>query len=358
MFAVTVAMSIANLALPLHAKALGANYTEIGMLGVTYMVFNVGLSIPVGKAADKYGRKVPLFLGMVSMPVIFLLFAWSNSVAGILEIRLLQGVAEVPIWVVTQTAIADFSSSRERGKAMGKFGSSWAFGFAVGPVLGGILYSSVGAEGTFLLSAFIAVFGAVLAGLTHFPKPNISTERMNLKRIWKPALLGFIFVGVIGVVITLFPPYGRGLGISSAMIGGLITVFSLTRAIFFVPFGHLTDKIGKRKVIMGGLGGISVAFIALGSVTGLLPLALSLVFLAVSGSAIYPAITTLVSEIGAKAGRGYAFGIYNAAAMAGWGVMPGIGGKVADFVGPSAPYLMSGVIILAIIPIIWIVLEK
>jgi DHA1 family multidrug resistance protein-like MFS transporter len=358
MFAVTIAMGMTSLALPLYAKDLGASYTEVGLLGVTYVVFNVLLSVPAGRMADRYGRKLPLSIGLFSIACIFLLYAWQASVLWLLSVRLLQGVGEAPIWVNAQTAVADVSPRAKRGRAMGTYGTSWAAGFALGPLIGGSLYVAAGAREVFLLSGIVAFAATAIMLATSLPKPKITFKRTSLKGLWVPCLAGLVYLGVVAVVLTLFPPYGRALGLSGAEIGGLLTTFAMIRALLFIPMGGLSDRFGPRPVILMGLAGAAVASAVLGAVTGYLSITLAVVVLAGAESAIYPAAISMASEIGGGASRGYVLGIFNAVAMAGWGILPGIGGALADIVGPTAPYFMCALVAAITLIVMWKVLPR
>lgn len=353
MFAVTLGMGITGLVLPLHARDLGASYTEIGFLGITYVIFNVLLSVPVGRAADRWGRKLPLTLGMLSISGIFMLYAWQASVIWLLLVRLLQGITEAPIWVNAQTAVADLSPPRERGRAMGMYGSSWAMGFAIGPLVGGFLYSIIGAESSFVISGLLAIVGTIIVAGTFLPKPKVTFEKTSLKGLWRPCLVGFVYLGIVGLIITLFPPYGRELGMTSAEVGGLITLFGVLRATLFLPMGNIADRFGYRKIIIIGLVGVAIASLGIGFFSNPILLLLVISLLAWGGGAIYPAAVSMASEVGKGKNRGYVLGIFNATSMAGWGILATAGGGIADALGSTTPYFMCAIIALAILLMLW-----
>jgi hypothetical protein len=52
---------------------------------------------------------------------------------------------------------------------------------------------------------------------------------------------------------------------------------------------------------------------------------------------------SIVSKIGGQTSA-YVLGIFNGVAMLGWGVLPPIGGFLADAVGPTLPYFMCALI--------------
>ncbi|MBS3815428.1 MAG: MFS transporter [Hadesarchaea archaeon] len=353
MFIITLGIGITGIVLPLYAWDLGASYTEVGLLGITYIAFNVLLSVPVGRASDRFGRKMPLILGMLSISIVFLLYSWQASVIWLLLIRLVQGVVESPIWINAQTAIADLSPRDERGQAMGRYGFSWSLGFAIGPVIGGFLYATVGAIGAFVLCAILGGIGTLIVAGISVPDPKVTFEKTSLEGIWRPCVVGFVYVGILGLIVTLFPPYGRELGMTATTVGILITLFGVVRAILLVPLGDLADKLSYRKVILMGLGGIAIASLGVGLFSSFLLLTLVFLLLAWSEGAIYPAAVSMASEIGKGKNRGYVLGIFNASTMAGWGIFATVGGSAADTLGSKTPYFMSAIIAFVVLISMW-----
>lgn len=361
MFAVALGMGMTGLTLVLYAKDLDATFTEIGLLGVTYVVFNVLLSVPAGRLADRYGRKIPLTVAMFSIAGVFMLYAWHASVLWLLVVRLAQGIPEAPIWVNGQTAVADLSAPKKRGRAMGAYGTSWAGGFALGPLIAGFLYNEIDPRHIFILSGLVALIGATIMLLQHLPRPKITFERTSLKGVRIPCFMGLIYVGVLSVVFTLFPAYACDppLEISSEYIGVLITMIPMIRALLFVPMGSLVDRFGVRPVILGGFLGMTIASVLIGVVTEYLLFILVFAVLAVAEGATYPASVSMVSEAGGGRNRGYMIGIFNAASMAGWGIFPGIGGAASDvFSNPTIPYFMCSVVAVVALIILWKVLPR
>lgn len=73
-FVMALSMGIVALVLPLYARELGASYTEIGMLGVAYVLFAIFLSVPVGRAGDRMGRIPFIILGFLSTSSVFVFY--------------------------------------------------------------------------------------------------------------------------------------------------------------------------------------------------------------------------------------------------------------------------------------------
>ena len=364
MLLLAISMGMAGLALPLYAKDLGASYTEIGMLGVAYVIFIVLFSVPVGRAGDRLGRKPLLVLGFFLTACALALYSLVDVVIWLIALRFFQGATEAPIWVNAQSAVADLSGRGERGRAMGAYGTSWAIGFGIGPLMGGILYATIGAAQTFLLSALIAFIAtAIIAGM-RLPKPKLVARKLRLRSIWPACFVGLIYVGIVSVVFLLFPVYAftaqpeGGLGMSEVEIGLLIALFAGIRAALFVPMGSLSDRIGHRSIILAGMFGSALALAGIALVSGYLALAVIISIMAAAEGAIYPAVMSMISKAGEGKNLGYVIGLFNAVTMVGWGLFPGVGGALADVYGPTSPYLMCAVVALVASVLLWKLLPK
>jgi MFS family permease len=360
MFLMTFAMGVAGIALPLYARELGASYTEIGMLGVAYVAFDALFSIPAGRAGDRWGQKTLVVLGFIATSSVLFAYYFTTAVVWIIALRFVQGAAEAPIWVNAQSAAADLSPEAERGKAMGSFGMSWGLGFGAGPVLGGMLYAGVGPLHTFLVSGFIALVSTAIISAISLPKPAPILRKPSLPRILPACFAGLVYVGMVAMIYIIFPVYAtEGLRLSEFQAGLFITLFSVARALLFIPLGRVADRVGYRPVLLAGLMGASLASTALAVVSGVVALAAVMLALALAQGATYPAVVSSISKEGGRANIGYVLGVFNTTAMIGWGLFPGMGGALADALRePASPFLMSAALGLLATVVLWKLLPK
>ncbi|MEW6593220.1 MAG: MFS transporter, partial [Candidatus Hadarchaeota archaeon] len=358
-FVISLSIGILAIVLPLYmAIDLGASYTEIGMVGLAYVVFNAALSVPVGKMGDKNGRKLSIVLGFFVTACIIFLYPMSGSVLFILVLRLAQGAAEAPVWVNTQSAAADSSSAETRGAAMGSYATFWASGIGIGPIVGGLLYSSVGVRWAFLISGFIALAATAIVATASFPKPVRIKRKVNLKSILPAFMPTVIYVGFVALLFTLLPVYAtKSLGMQEFLVSTLITIYTVVRAPLFSPFGKISDRVGHRPIILLGMLVGSAALAGISLATGYFAIAAFVVFLSISEALVYPAVVCMISKSG-EGSPGLMMGIFNAVAMVGWGVFSGIGGPVADAFGPASTFLIFSFVGLVSIPIMWKILPR
>ncbi len=143
-------------------------------------------------------------------------------------------------------------------------------------------------------------------------------------------LLGF------GIIIPLLPVYSQAYGASEVQLGILFASFSAMQFLFAPLWGRLSDRIGRKPVLVGGLFGTAIAYAIFGmadSYTGLLVARLLAGFFGANISTAQAYIADVTEEkdrakgmglIGAAFGLGFTFG-------------PLIGGVLTESIGLSAP---------------------
>lgn len=130
---------------------------------------------------------------------------------------------------------------------------------------------------------------------------------------------------------SFYPMYITSLGATVASVGVFISAFTLSSAIFSPTIGKLSDRVGRKKLILWGLAG-DVVF---GVLTGLVPswhwlLVVRLLNGALSAAATLPTEALIIDYAPAQK-RGEAVGFTSACAMAGRWTGPVFGGSVQWF---------------------------
>jgi len=163
--------------LPTLMNELGLNGTTIGYLTAAFAIAQLIVSPFAGKAADKWGRKIMIVLGLFIFGLSELLFGLGKEIEMLFISRVLGGVSAAFIMPGVTAYIADITNSDTRPKALGYMSAAISTGFIIGPGIGGFLAEF----GTRLPFFFAGALGTIAAILTMIliAEPDRSTENSD-----------------------------------------------------------------------------------------------------------------------------------------------------------------------------------
>ena len=353
----------ASFLMPFITKDLGFNNQQVGLIA-SGLSFTWALSAFLGGAlSDRTGSRKPILLvTVVAFSLCSFLSGLAGSFAALLAARLLMGLAEGPFLPVCQSLVAQESDHGKRGHNMGvmqNFGSNLLGSFAAPLVL-----VSIATHGSWRSAFFLAgVPGLVMAVLIaryvrepdRKPQPAadsaattgaMSYLAMLRYRNMILCVLMSIFMVAWMVLGWAFLPlfYVKVRQISAGAMSVLMSVLGLSAAFFSFVVPGLSDRLGRRPVVVAfNLLGLLVPLAAL-YWHGSLYLLGALIFLGWAASGTFPLFMgTIPSEtiparyvatsLGLTVGIGEVLGGVSAPAAAGW---------AADRYGLTAPILIMG----------------
>ncbi|HEX2201759.1 MAG TPA: MFS transporter, partial [Longimicrobium sp.] len=155
--------------------------------------------------------------------------------------------------------------------------------------------------------------------------------------------LAVVFVTVFldlvgfGIVIPLLPLYAEAFGAGPVAVAWLLAVYSLMQFFFAPWWGRLSDRVGRRPVLLVGLFGSAASYLlaALAPSLAVLFAARALAGFAGANVGVAQAYVADVTDAG---GRARGMGMIGAAFGLGFVFGPAIGGGLAHF-GTAAPFL-------------------
>ncbi|KPN96643.1 MFS transporter [Lysinibacillus sp. ZYM-1] len=151
----------------------------------------------------------------------------------------------------------------------------------------------------------------------------------------------FIAMGSIGIIIPVMPKYLHIFGAAGQVLGMLIATFAFAQFIFSPIAGNLSDRYGRKNLIVFGLIVTGIGQISFGLSTDVWMLFVAR-FLGGLGSAfVAPPIMAFVADITTYEERGKGMGMLGAAMSLGFMIGPGIGGFLSK-VSLHFPFFMAG----------------
>ena len=154
----------------------GADATMVGLALGLYGMVQAVLHLPLGRAADRYGRKRIMVLGLVCFGVGSLLGVWANTVEQLAWARAVQGTGAVS--AAASALLSDLTRDAVRTKAMALVGASIGLSFALSLVLGPLLNSVGGLPLIFAVMAALAGLGIWVVQSWTPPEPQAPGERL------------------------------------------------------------------------------------------------------------------------------------------------------------------------------------
>src|SRR5438552_7576676 len=141
-----------------------------------------------------------------------------------------------------------------------------------------------------------------------------------------------VLVDVLGltIILPLLPFYAESLGATPAVVGMLVSTYALCQLIAGPPLGHLSDRVGRRPVLLVSQIGTCVGFLILASAHSLWMVFLARVIDGLTAGNLTVA-QAYISDVTEPENRAKSFGMIGIAFGLGFLVGPAVSGYLAQF---------------------------
>ncbi len=349
MFAIGLGVPIS----PLLASKMGANWVEIGSMGITWgSVFALSAFL-TGRLSDRIGRKPVLALSAALSALAALLFLRAASVLDLIGIRGLEGLAWACFWPPMEALATETSGAERLGRGIGLVTTVYSLAFATGSFMGGYITSIVGFPVVFASYLGISSLAIPMALLIEAPRlaqaPKATLRATRVKRLFsRNSAMGY-FLGAaytfgFANVWVLLSVYAAGIGIAVFWIGFTFSIFWLGRILGAAGAAGASDRFGRKHTAILALGGGFVGFILIGLAREPLFLAAGALLAGLSIGAVFPVNVAIIADDIEPNIRGSAMGVYEMACATSFMVASAVGGITAETVNPRAPYAVSALV--------------
>jgi len=266
--------------LPKFVTALGAAPTQIGtMVGLATTVYGIArviMDLPTGKLAHRFGRRPLLILGPALMGIASLGCGLATEYWQLLTFRFLQGFGSALFNVACVIVILEISTLSNRGQYLGLDWGAWLIGSSLGPTLGGIAGEYLGYRAPFFCFCFLALLAATWLYFNMpetkktqlvdspqtsgslSPQPNLARKvpfsYKNLNFVLICAVGFLILLNLSGNQTTLVPLLGyERLSLREGQVGLILTLVGVMQLALVFYAGRLSDKLGRKIIIVSGL---------------------------------------------------------------------------------------------------------
>jgi len=165
-----------------------------------------------------------------------------------------------------------------------------------------------------------------------------------IRRVF-PVLALAIFSSMLGagIVVPLLPLYAEGMGATGLWLGFIFASFAISRTLVTPFFGRLSDRKGRKLLLVIGLFTYALISFAYILATEVYQLVLVRLVHGVSGAMILPIAQAYIGDLSPEGEEGKWMGYSNAAFFSGFGFGPLMGGMLAAQWGMNLAFITMGV---------------
>jgi DHA1 family multidrug resistance protein-like MFS transporter len=174
------------------------------------------------------------------------------------------------------------------------------------------------------------------------------------------AILFFTLIVVMlgfGMIIPILPFYIQSMGASGSELGMLMAIYGAMQFVFAPVWGSISDRIGRKPVLMIGVLGNAISQLIFGFSTELWMLFVARALTGILSSATLPSAMAYVGDSTSKDERGGKMGLIGAAMGIGMVIGPGLGGWLAGS-SLSLPFFIASALSFIALVLIFLVLPE
>lgn len=323
-----------------------------------------------GTLSDRYGRKPVLVAGwLVALPVPLMLI-FGPSWGWIVAANVVLGISQGLTWSTTVMMKMDLVGPARRGLAMGLNEAAGYLGVAGTALATGYIASTYGLRpGPFLLGAAFIAVGLGLSVLTvrethHHARAEAAShvaahagahgqlsnrEVFTLTSFRDKSLSSVSQAGMVnnlndGLAWGLFPVLFAAAGLTIERIGILAAVYPAVWGAGQLVTGALSDRIGRKPLIVGGMlvQAIALGMVAFGA--GFETWLAAAVLLGAGTAMVYPTLLAAIGDVAHPEWRARSVGIYRLWRDGGFAVGALLSGIIADAFGIPAAVAVVAVL--------------
>jgi MFS family permease len=295
-------------------------------------------NLVAGRLADRVGRR-PVLVGgwLIGLPVPFLLIV-APEWGWVIVANILLGVNQGLTWSTTVLMKIDLVGPTRRGFALGLNEAAGYLAIAAAAFVTGLIAESAGLRPEpFFLGIAIAGLGlgasvlfvhethghALLEGRDRAAAQSDATAAADpgwLRLAWRstvthPSLSAASQAGLVNnlndaMAWGLLPILWVAAGMSVSQVGVLAAVYPATWGLTQVATGALSDRTGRKSLIVAGMLLQAAAIATIAAVSGFVPWLLAAATLGLGTAMVYPTLLAVVADVAEPSRRGAITGVY------------------------------------------------
>jgi MFS family permease len=350
--------------LPLFARrfeSFGAGVEALGMSALAYALTSTIAAPFMGMLADRFGRRPIILLALATYVLAFSGYLFTTSTLPFILLRGLAGVFTAGLVPAMISIVGDLASEHRRARWIGIVNGGASVGWIIGPLCGGLLYDRFGYVVPFAASIVLELAALLLAVFlvpetqTALRHPGSPRTQWMVEFQAMVSLPGFFLLMLIsfGVMFAwafiepqlMFYVYDD-LAWTSSRLGLVMSTYGLACMFGEFALASLSDRLGRKPVLVLGLALFSAQFIGLVIFRDATWLVISFILAGLGNALFDPALSAHILDITRSEQTARIMGLKTTAGSLGNMLGPALVVLITPFAGPQIVFLGSAVLVI------------
>lgn len=324
-FSIMTGMSLSSSFLPILASELDPSGVLVGLVVSAWFFSRMFIEIPAGIISDRVGRRRLLVFGLALSFFGPIISSQATHIYILIFGRAIWGMGTALYFMSNMAILMDILPVSSRGKALGIFQGFEFIGSFIGAPLGAILATYISFTQVFYVTAFFMLTSFVLAFRSEKIRDLKNVGRgesdlnlvENLKSLRNMNIIivclcnlfrMFNRFGIYQTVLQLYLNQVHGLSVGD--IGWVISMRVAGMVLFLFVAGSVSDRIGRKPVLLIGYIVSAVALFAFSRADNLYLLLFSGLIAGVGDAFDMTTLMALLTDIAPSSARGVAVGLF------------------------------------------------
>ncbi len=346
--------------LPAFARTFGVSMGAVTFAIIVFSVMRLGFAPPTGLLVQRLGEQWVYLAGLLVVAVSTGVSAFVGNYWQLVLFRAIGGIGSTMFFISALGLMIRISPPDARGRVAGLFATSFLIGSVAGPLVGSLI-AGLGLRAPFLIYGVAVLIttivvsyslrGSTLGAPAEQTEPAVTVRAALRHRAYRAALVSNFATGwaVFGLRLAVVPLFVSDvLGRGPRMTGLALGVFALGNLVVVLPSGQLSDRIGRRALLIGGLFACGLATMWLGA-SASVPVFLVAAFVGGAASGVFasPQQAAIADILGSAARTGTAVATFQMMVDLGAIVGSMAVSQIAEHLSFGWGFAISGVVLLA-----------
>ena len=333
-----------------------ASLQLVGFAVSGYFLLRMLTEFPIGVIGDRIGPKFPLIAGRVLAVAGAFICYKTTSIWMLIFARIIWGMGDASFFCIGMTYVSKLFTSESRGRALGVFQAVEMIGSFLGQTVGGYVAGQYGARMNFMATTIMAVIALVSvtsirgdgAMISSVKQSSLLPSSSEMRKVLNKTVIIACLINLVcminnnGLQNTILPIYvTEVIGIDLTRYAFLVSASTVGSVSGNLLGGTLSDRIGRKKMLLAGLSVGIIAYSGITIFTGFYRL-LGMMFMnGMFWGIVYGVVPAFIADAVADEVRGIGIGTFRTFMDMGGLIGPMVMSSFAESVGGTTGYIYS-----------------